>query len=292
MSDLFGKKWLIFDADNIAWAAFHSTKARPFSLNRQIIYQFLNSVVFQQSRNNNFSCVFCWDNGKTLREKLLKTYKWKRRHPELDPKEITIRNMARQQMNELRDTILPELGYNNVFSCKGFEADDLIASVCHGLGDKDSALVLSSDKDLYQLLKHNVSISNGNGLFTEDDFVNKYGIFPKRWWRVKAIGGCTSDQVRGVHRIGEGRALQYLKGELKQNGLCVKRIEKELEEILERNKKIVKLPFKGTPKFKLREDTLSRASWNRVMDRYQIRRLRARFPGESHVNEDKAKEAD
>lgn len=68
---------------------------------------------------------------------------------------------------------------------------------------------------------------------------------------VKAIAGCKTDEVPGVERVGEVTAIKFIKGELKDSTKAYLNIINSYP-IIERNTRLVVLPFLGTPTFKIR----------------------------------------
>lgn len=92
----------------------------------------------------------------------------------------------------------------------GFEADDVIATLCHRLRGNDiEVTMISEDKDLWQLLRKNVKQSRRGELFGVDDLRKRHGIYP---WQVvdflTLVGG--KDCVDGVDGIGEKTATTFL----------------------------------------------------------------------------------
>ena len=73
-----------------------------------------------------------------------------------------------------------------------------------------------------------------------------YKVTPEDWGKVKAIAGCSSDGVPGVSGVGESTACKYLTKMLPKTYKTYKTIEKSTE-LINFNKQLVILPFKGTP---------------------------------------------
>ena len=87
----------------------------------------------------------------------------------------------------------------------GFEADDLIASyVKQSLEKKIKVTVISSDKDLMQLLKYDINIFDPikRKDIREEDVLKKFGVLPKKVIDVQALAGDQSDNIPGVPGIG------------------------------------------------------------------------------------------
>lgn len=106
-----------------------------------------------------------------------------------------------------------------VFELKGFEADDVIASITHAVSKKvGKVVIVSSDKDILQLVGGNVEVYNPykeEGIvFTEDVVKQRFGVEPKRIADLISLMGDASDNIPGAKGIGEKTALELL-GEYK-----------------------------------------------------------------------------
>ena len=87
----------------------------------------------------------------------------------------------------------------------GFEADDLIASYAKkSLEKKIKVTVISSDKDLMQLLKYDINIFDPikRKDIREEDVLKKFGVLPEKVIDVQALAGDQSDNIPGVPGIG------------------------------------------------------------------------------------------
>lgn len=270
-------RYLVIDSDNICWRCFHATNGR-FTLNTNVIYGFFSSVFNYRRIAQTDKYIFCWDKGIPFRREIYPNYKITRSKKKEEDQGAGL-EQCYEQMRAIRKEILPYVGFNNVFAYKGYEADDLIASV---VKEEGKFTIASSDKDLYQLLGPNVQmiLPHKNELYTEWDFRLEYGIAPKKWWRVKSLAGCTSDSIKGAIGVGDITAIKYLKKELTK-GKKYEELNNREKELITQNKPLVKLPFEGTPKLEIQEDNLNRQNWNEVMDKYKIRKIKLLFPSYS-----------
>lgn len=118
------------------------------------------------------------------------------------------------QMQELKD-ILPALGVNQL-NVAEVEGDDLIGIASDILSQEDNAriFIISSDRDLYQLLDDRVvqydPLSKTEKLFTKIAFKGQYGIEPIQWAEVKALMGDENDDIPGVPGCGDKTALKLI----------------------------------------------------------------------------------
>lgn len=96
------------------------------------------------------------------------------------------------------------------YKCRGIEADDLITFFKEDLSEQyDEVWIISSDKDLYQLLDFNTFIFNmfSRKEITEDSLLEKYDCSPEEFILAKIIQGDSSDNIKGIEGIGEIRSL-------------------------------------------------------------------------------------
>jgi 5'-3' exonuclease len=112
---------------------------------------------------------------------------------------------------------------------------------------------------------------------TLQSFSKETGLEPWEWAKVKAIGGCKTDEVPGIPGVGEKTAIKYILGKLKPDSAAYKAI-KANKEIITRNRKLVELPFEGTQVFELRTDTISDEGWKEVCDALGMSSIRGRAP--------------
>jgi DNA polymerase-1 len=135
------------------------------------------------------------------------------------------------------------------FEAQGFEADDVIATLVHRMEKKvDKTVIVSSDKDMLQLVSDDVEVYNpykeGGIVFTEALVKEKFGVEPKRIADLIALMGDASDNIPGAHGIGEKTArelLQDFKGaeDLIKNSSKIKR--EAVRSIIENNREAIRM---------------------------------------------------
>ncbi len=181
--------------------------------------------------------------GKTFRHDLSLAYKANRPEPPLD-----LKAQFPKIPELLHEIKIPMLG------AEGFEADDVIGTVVDRIrtDEKDiSTLVLTSDKDVWQLidekttvlaLKRGVSELERVGV---EDVLARFGVVPKHIPDFKAIAGDASDNIPGVRGMGEKTtfsllskfsSIENLYGELDHSE---DKLMKRFKEKLEENKELV-----------------------------------------------------
>lgn len=275
--DKISKTWLILDGNYLAYRAFFTTGALSYGdVMTGVVYGFLRDIITFQSFHQTPHIVFAFDHGKVLRHNDLPTYKGNRApKKELTEEQVETYRQFKRQLKLLKTEYLTDLGYKNVFYSLGYEADDIIASVCQNLPDGDNGVIISADHDLYQLLNHRISLwkPKEKAFYTHKDLEKDYyGLTPEQWHLVKAMAGCPGDNVPGIQGVGETTAAKFLRGIIKPTAKVYSKIESS-EDIWKQNIGLVKLPYKGTPVFTLSEDDTSQTKWNELASKLGMNTL-------------------
>ena len=139
---------------------------------------------------------------KTFRNEIYEEYKGNRSDPpeDLIPQFSIIRN-ATEAIG------LP------VVEMEGFEADDLIATYATLAQDmKKKVIIISSDKDLMQLVDDNIILFDPMKQFwiNEDKVFEKFGVYPNKVIDVQSLAGDSSDNIPGVPGIGVKTAAELI----------------------------------------------------------------------------------
>lgn len=261
--------WLILDSNYFCHRMFHVMGHLSHGDEcTGVAYGFLREIPQLMERHNTKNIVFAFDHGKGKRKEILPTYKKSRqdKYKNATPEEQDEMKRFRRAVAQLRDKLLRMLGFRNVFYQRGYEADDIIASVCKNLPLGDDAIILGSDEDLFQLLEHEtVSMWNPitHKVTTEASFRAKYGIDPVRWAEVKALAGCSTDDIPGIRGVGNKTASRWVAGKLKPGTKVYQKISDNIE-VCNRNMPLVSLPFEGTDVFNLRTDKVTDEKWRKV----------------------------
>jgi len=264
------KRILLVDSSSILHTVKHSGIKHLRNKDKPTYIMFGFMLKLQQLMNNTKSdvTVFACDSKleDSVRKKIYPSYKEKRNSKEKPQKELDLDAVAYPQFDTVENYMLPKIGYNNIFTTKGLEADDIIGRICKTYSACE-IIIVTTDKDMYQLLTDTVCVINPKNMqyFTKSKFIKAYGVVPKMWKRVKAIGGCSSDEVKGVPGVAEKTALKYIKGELPAHHKTFQRIRSpEGKRIINRNKSLVILPFRRTPEYEIKEDRISKIKLHNV----------------------------
>lgn len=243
------------------------------------IFGLMRDIVQLQDVHNTSRLVFCFDRGRSLRCKEYAPYKANRQDNVIDEEQRNARREVRRQIHLLRSKYLKQIGYRNVFSRWGYEADDIIASVANTIAAKQQrAIIVGTDKDLYQCLSPRVSIWNPitSKMLTHESFEAVHGISPTQWIDVLAMAG-GHDNIEGIRGVGDITARKFLSGKLRADSKAFDLIVKG-NAIWKRNRDLVELPYPGTPEFKLRDDKVSDQAWKDVAKQLGLRSLMTNAP--------------
>ncbi len=266
---------LLLDCSSVLHAVKFSLGKQRLSHNEKptfVIYGFLLKLQYLVRKTKPDVIVYATDSRQRKRLKIYDKYKEKRTKQYKTDEQIALDKIAFPQFEELQNIIIPKLGYRNVFGTEGLEADDIIGRIAKDYKESEIILV-SNDKDMYQLLSNKLCLLNPktSQYYSLADFTKEYQIEPHLWKRVKAIGGCSSDNVPGVpipddkggwssRGVGEGTALKFVKGELPDHYKAYKAIVSiHGRKWINRNKSLVILPFRGTPSYKIRDHPSAKA---------------------------------
>lgn len=270
-------KYLIIDCDAVCWAIFHSL---PKNLSHNdkgtaIIYGFLSQLLYFQEYHKAPYIVFTFDSKFSIRKTMFPEYKLKRdlKKEEYTDEEKEQHKDRQRQFKLLRTRVLPAIGFRNILYAQGYEGDDLIAAAVHKiLKNKVSHInILSRDNDLLQLVNDKCTMYDfvSRKHWTTQSFFDEYGIYPDMWADVKAIAGCTTDEVPGVWGIGTNKAIQYLKGEMKNTSKAYQSI-KASDDIIKFTRKLTTIPLDGVPEPTFQEDVCTIKNMKEVAREYNM----------------------
>lgn len=270
--------YLLFDVNNLCHRAFHTTGSLSHKgIVTGVLFGVFRDILFLQELHQTENIIFCFDSGESIRKSIYPAYKANRKPP-LTEKEAEAKETLYQQIEKLRTKWLPALGYRNILQDMGYEADDLIASVCVDLHSTDEAVVVSSDQDLYQLLSGRVRIWNPHKkkTITIQSFKKEYGIHPYHWPKVKAIAGCSSDNIKGIKGVGEKTAIKFHLGTLRGTKTWENIMEGNNQ--IEKNLRLTRLPLFQTPHFSFVKDEVTNDKWYEVLEKLGMKSLRKMLP--------------
>lgn len=264
---------LILDSNYIAWACAHAfSQGLTYEGSpTEVIFGFIRQTLLLNQKFDPDQVVFCWDNDLNLRTEIYSNYKANRKVLTDDQKESLIPVFS--QFKQLKEKILFDLGFRNIFSIKGYESDDVIARLVEN-ETAEETVVVSADEDLYQLLDNCVLYSiQKKRTYNIKDLLSEHNLTPSEWIDAKALGGCQSDNVKGIEGVATKTVEKYLHGKLNKDSKTFKKIKDEEKEIYKTNLPLVRLPFKNTPKPKLKPNNLTLDRYIAVCEKYGLKSL-------------------
>lgn len=148
-----------------------------------------------------------WEGGGSQkRRKIYSEYKMNRKPEKLnrfygDDIEDSDDNKKHQLLTLLKLLKNTPLCQLYVSDCEG---DDVIAYLCRNKFINQNKVIVSSDKDMYQLLDENTTIYNLHKkiFVTKEDVLKEYRITAKNFALAKCLCGDNSDNVPGVKGLG------------------------------------------------------------------------------------------
>ena len=171
------------------------------------IVGFLYSVIDMVERFNPASVIIVWEGGGSVRRRnIYSDYKMKRRPESLnrfyeDDIPDTVENRNRQI--SLIVEIMKKTSALQMY-VPDCEADDVIAYLSMYRFKNNRKLIMSSDKDFYQLLDSKTIIYSPTWkkLVSSKDVIDKFCISPENFALAKSVCGDTSDNISGVKGVG------------------------------------------------------------------------------------------
>ena len=189
---------LIIDGNNLAYRWIQRRNYNHFE------EDYIRTIESLGNSYKSNKTIVCFDFGKSYyRMNISDDYKSTRKKP-TDEEEIK----KYQEFFDCLNAIYDELTYDK-HKYRGIEADDLIAFLAIKLSvSYEHTWIISSDRDLYQLVNDNISIFNIFSLreinleYLQDNFE----ITPTEYLLSRYIEGDKSDAIIGVEGIGPKRA--------------------------------------------------------------------------------------
>ena len=269
-------KIIVIDCNYICHAVYHSVPVLSHNNNHtQIIYGFIKRIFDFSRRFTPNNIVFTWDSIYSIRKVVYSSYKKERAKKGKDEKteaEKRSKRQALRQFDEIKLNSLFELGFTNVFHQNGYEADDIMASVVNSNNGYDF-IVVTTDKDLYQIISDNCSLYNPvtNSLRTVRVFQDEYGCHPSLWGEARSISGCSTDEIEGVKGVGEKTAIKYLLGSLNPKTKKYKDIKAAGDQLI-LNRELIKLPMYGTKPIKIKSNNeLNRKKFIKLCEKHNFK---------------------
>ncbi|MEK6250579.1 MAG: DNA polymerase I [Actinomycetota bacterium] len=199
----------LIDGNSLAYRAFFALPesiATAGGRPTNAIFGLASMLVKIITEHDPKAVVVAWDAGMSGREKQYEAYKAQRK-PRPD--------LLSEQWPHLMP-LVEAFGYDNV-KVEGYEADDVIASLVRRAREqKIPVMVVSGDRDVYQVVEDGVRVMTTSRGITEtkiydrDGVIERYGVPPELVTDLIGLKGDTSDNIPGVPGIGDKTAAQLL----------------------------------------------------------------------------------
>lgn len=194
---------IVIDGLNLAMRVYYAPGMQDMKDKRNrptgVVFGFLRSLNALLKRYPGASVTVCWDGSNRVRKALYPDYKGTRTHA----------HIASQgewdQLDWLREN-LPLFGVTQAWNDEE-EADDVIASLIRGPLKGQRNAILSSDRDLLQLVsKTDTLITPAQGkrketAYTPDLLKEEWGVEPSQMVTLRALAGDSSDDIPGVPTV-------------------------------------------------------------------------------------------
>ena len=204
--------YLLIDGHSQAFRAFFGVKT-PLVTSRgeptTAVFGFFRKLfsVLREYRPDGVAVAF--DKGDTFRHEEFVEYKATR---DAMPDEM------RPQMDRIEQVL--EALKIPILTLENFEADDILGGLARqAAGEGHDVLILSGDRDMFQLVADRVKVLYTSGgpspttlPFGVAEVAERYGgLDPDQFLEMKALVGDSSDNIPGVPGVGEKTAIRYLK---------------------------------------------------------------------------------
>ena len=221
------EKAILVDGNNLLFRSYYATaytgnfmrNSEGFPTNGLFGFVNMMNKIINEEKPTYIAVAF--DVGKTFRHEKYSEYKGGRDETPDDLK----------KQFPVAKKILEAMGIKYL-ECPGYEADDIIGTLAKmvDIDDDFIATIISSDKDLLQLISNDVEVKllkqKDFIRMNHDTFVETYGIEPIRMVDLKGLMGDSSDNIPGVKGIGEKTALKLL-----QKYVSVEGVYEHIDEI-------------------------------------------------------------
>ncbi len=205
------KKVILVDGNNLLFRSYFATSysgsimtnSKGFPTNAVYGFTTMINKILEEEKPEYILVAF--DKGKTFRHEKYDFYKAGRNAM---PEELKLQFPKAKEL-------LDAMGIKH-FEIDEYEADDIIGTLSKIVDNEDEfvATIISSDKDLLQLISDEVEVkllkTTGFIRMNKTEFIKTYGVEPIGMIDIKALMGDSSDNIPGVKGIGEKTAIKLL----------------------------------------------------------------------------------
>ena len=203
---------IIIDGNNFLYRAYFVQKSAP-DVDNATIYQFFYMLKTLKETYGGDKVFITWDRrlnpgGPNFR-KDVQTYKEQRVETE-DTHKIW-------ELCDVLQQILPYFGVMTILPLN-LEADDVVGYISQLEG---TGLIISSDKDLFQLVDERINVQHRKLIINPENFEQIVGVAQKYFMFYKAIIGDVSDNIKGFDLYGPVKANRLSKRLVDEHNVTV-----------------------------------------------------------------------
>lgn len=213
------EKIILVDGNNLLFRSYYATayngnfmkNSKGFPTNALFGFSnMINKIILEEKPTY---ILVAFDKGKTFRHEKYNEYKAGRIEM---PDELRLQFPIAKKLLELMGI--------KYYEIENYEADDIIGTFSKFCDNtKYTGTIISSDKDLLQLITDSVDIkllkSKDYIRYNPESFYEEYKIEPINIIDLKSLMGDSSDNIKGVKGIGEKTALKLLQEYKTLNGI-------------------------------------------------------------------------
>jgi DNA polymerase I len=201
----------LIDGNSLAYRAFFALPesiATSTGVPTNAIFGFASMLVKILTDYGPKATVVVWDAGSSGRKEV---------YPEYKAQRSSRPDLLKEQWPEFAP-LVDAFGYRNL-AVEGYEADDVIASIAElakSAAEAIPVMVVTGDRDAYQLVDDGVQImTTSRGItdtrvYDRQGVIDRYGIPPELVPDFIGLKGDTSDNIPGIPGIGDKTAADLL----------------------------------------------------------------------------------
>ena len=205
------KTLVVIDGMAYAFRSFYAVAEMSNSkgMPTNAIYGFMHALRRAEKSFHPDYAVVAFDSpGGSFRDEMLKEYKG---HRDAPPEALV-------QQFPLIEEIVDLMGWH-LLKLRRFDAEDIMATLtAWGLKKKLDVILMTSDKDILQLIQPGVRVyrenPQGGSMYGRPEVLERFGVPPERITDLLGLMGDSADNIPGVPGIGEKTAAKLL-GEYK-----------------------------------------------------------------------------